>query len=246
MNALSSSAPLSPQELEALRHFSTPTLANAIEVFGVRPRNQGFMGSEIKAIFPEMGAMIGYACTGRIVANQPPDRGLPPVPEDAYWDAVLTVPSPRVAVIQELDSQPVGSLWGEVNANIHRALGCVGAVTNGGVRDLAEVKALGFHFFATAVLVSHAYVRYVDYGRPVQVGGLTVQPGDLICADQHGVLLVPLEIASALPQVAREIEARERELIVWCQSDAFTPQGLRAVRDDVRRRWPKPPKLDTT
>lgn len=212
--------------LESLRRLNAPTVSNAIEAFNVRPRNQGFMSPDIKCILPELGVMVGYAATARIMANQPAGE-TPTVSVEEYWASVLSVPEPRVVVIQDLDQPPaVGSLWGEVNANIHKALGCVGTVTNGGVRDLDEVAALGFQCFASAAIVSHAYVHLVDCGKPVEVGGLVVHPGDLIHADRHGVLLVPSAIADRVAEASAELDAAERDLIRYCQSAAFTVEGL--------------------
>jgi 4-hydroxy-4-methyl-2-oxoglutarate aldolase len=215
--------PLSPAEIEALRKITTPTMSNAIETFNVRPRNEGFMDSSVRCILPELGVMVGYAYTLTIRAGRPEAS---PSPLEV-WGGVLKVPEPRVVVVQDLDApNPIGSYWGEVNGNTYKALGCVGAVTNGGVRDLDEVRRLGFHFFASCVLVSHAYDHVVDFGKPVQVGGIAVKPGDLIHADQHGVLLVPPEIARDLPKAAADFEAKEREVISFCQSPGFSPQKL--------------------
>jgi 4-hydroxy-4-methyl-2-oxoglutarate aldolase len=223
---------LSAEELEALRKINTPTLSNAIETFNVRPRNEGFMDSSIRCILPELGTMVGYACTATICAS----RQEPSPPPWEMWEAVLKVPAPRVVVIQDLDApQPVGSFWGEVNGNTFKALGCAGTVTNSGVRDLDEVRQLGFHFFASCVLVSHAYVHLVDIGVPVNVGGITVNPDDLIHADQHGVLIVPPEIAREIPRAAAEVEERERRIIGFCQSPDFSPQGLRDLYAELAK-----------
>jgi 4-hydroxy-4-methyl-2-oxoglutarate aldolase len=145
------------------------------------------------------------------------------------------IPSPRVIVIQDLDDPPgVGAFWGDVQSNIHRALGCNGTVTNGSVRDLDEVRALGFHFFAGSVSVSHAYVHLVEIGVPVQVGGLTVRPGDIIHGDQHGVLSVPREIAGRIAEGVEKVDQVERQLITYCQSPGFTRQGLEDLYNKLR------------
>ena len=218
--------PLSTEELEALKAWPTPAICNAIETFNVKPRNQGFMLG-IKCIFPDFAPMVGYACTATMLADLPAtakDRGATQV----HWDNILSTPSPRVAVIQDLD-QPagIGSLWGEVNANIHRALGCLGVVTNGGVRDLDEVHELGFHFFAADVIPSHAYVHLVDSGIPVKVAGLVVNNGDLIHADKHGVVVIPQEIARELPAACQKVEDRERRTINFCKSADFSAEALK-------------------
>ncbi len=219
----------STEEILALKRYSSPTLANAIELFDLRPRNAGFMSPEIRCVLPELGAMVGFAATATVAADQPgTGHRLPSRYE--YWKSVLGVTAPRVAVIQDLD-QPVavGSFWGEVNANIHRALGCVGTVTNGGVRDLDEVRRLGFHLFASQVVVSHAYIHLVDIGIPVKVGGLIVKPGELIHADQHGVLIVPAEIVRELPEAVKKVESKERAIIDLCQSENFSVERLKEL-----------------
>jgi 4-hydroxy-4-methyl-2-oxoglutarate aldolase len=217
---------LSPAELEELRKITTPTVSNAIETFKVRSRSEGFMDSSIRCMFPELGAMVGYACTATIRAREP---GPAPAPWEV-WEAILNVPEPRVVVIQDLDAPDiVGSYWGEVNGSIHKALGCVGVVTDGGVRDLPEVRATGFHFFASCVLVSHAYVHVVDFGCPVWVGGVTVNPGDLLHGDEHGVISIPHEIAREIPRAAAEVEGRERPIIDFCRSREFSADGLRRM-----------------
>jgi 4-hydroxy-4-methyl-2-oxoglutarate aldolase len=221
---------LTAQQLDALRSYDAPTVANAIETFNIRSHSEGFMRPDIRCIFPEMGVMVGYAVTALIRAAKSPSEEEPKVDTFDWWDLIQKTPAPRVIVMEDLDDPPaVGSAWGEVQANIHRALGCVGVVTNGGVRDLNEVGALGFHFFAPHVVVSHAYARMLDFGKPVQVGGLTVHTGDLIHADRHGVQVLPLEIATDIPRVADAIFTFEHRFIDYCKSQEFTSEGLKAL-----------------
>ncbi|HZV51261.1 MAG TPA: RraA family protein [Candidatus Dormibacteraeota bacterium] len=219
---------LPPEVLERLRRYDTPTLANAIETFDVRPRDEGFAGLEIRCMFPELGPMVGYAATATIRA-----RGRADVDPDhrPLWELVRSLPEPRVVVMQDLDDPPAhGAFWGEVQANLFRALGCVGAVTDGSVRDLNEVRELGFHFFARGPAVSHAYVRLESVGEPVTVAGLSVGTGDLLHADQHGVLLVPHRIAAELPAAADRIVEREQAFIRWLRSPDFDPERLAEMR----------------
>lgn len=217
--------PLSEAQLAELRSFNSPTICNAIERFNVIPRNQGFMNSTIRCMYPEMEPMVGYAVTAKIAANAPadPDKR---VPGSLVWEAIAQTPGPAVLVIEDEDEIPIGSYWGEVNGNVHFALGCIGTVTNGGVRDLDEVRRLGFHFFAAHILVSHAYVHLTAAGGPVTVGGLVVYPGDLIHADKHGVATIPLQIAPEVAAAARALEESERRIINYCQSPEFTREGL--------------------
>jgi 4-hydroxy-4-methyl-2-oxoglutarate aldolase len=221
--------PLSPEEIAALRRFSTPSISNAIERFDIRPRHHGFTGPEIRCMFPDLPPIVGYASTATIAAEQPAAPGRAPQVAD-YWAFIQSLPAPRIAVIQDLDQpRAVGSFWGEVNGNIHRALGCVGAVTDGGVRDLEEVRALGFQFLAAAAIASHAYMHLEDFGIPVKVGGLWVQPGDLIHADRHGAITIPHEIAREVADAATEVEAGERAVIEHCQSNEFNVKRLKEL-----------------
>ena len=117
----------------------------------------------------------------------------------------------------------------EVQSSIHRRLGCVGVITNGFVRDLDEVRALGFQYFAAGVCVSHAYVHLVDFGGPVKVGGLVVCSGDLMHADKHGVLNVPKEVSQDIPGAVAQIAQREQQIIATCSSPDFSLEKLRDV-----------------
>lgn len=216
-------------QLEALRQIQSCAIANAIETFDVRPRNEGFMSPAVGCMFPELGGMIGYAVTGVIAADKPPTSHMN-VPRPDWFDAVPEVPEPRVVVMHDLDyPNPVGSFWGEVQSNIHRRLGCVGTVTDGGVRDIDEMRALGFHAFASNVLVSHAYIHVVDVNVPVTVGGLTVSPGDIVMGDKHGVTGIPKEVAADIPAAVNAVEERERRTIDLCNSPDFTLDKLKAL-----------------
>jgi regulator of RNase E activity RraA len=220
---------LTTEQLEAVRNIPTPAVANAIETFDIRPRNEGFMSPEIGSIFPDMGGMIGYAVTAVISAEKPSTSRVN-VSRPDWFDEILKIPEPRVIVMHDLDyASPVGSFWGEVQANIHTRLGCVGTVTDGGVRDLDEMRDKGFNAFAAAVLVSHANIHIVDVNVPITVGGLTVNPGDLILGDQHGVTEVPKELVAEMPAAVERVEAKERTIIDLCNSPGFTLDKLKAM-----------------
>jgi 4-hydroxy-4-methyl-2-oxoglutarate aldolase len=219
---------LSPVQLDALRWLDTCTVANAIKTFNVRLRDTGFADSSVRCVFPKQPPLVGYAATVRIRYAGPPVEGRAAVERTDWWNKLLAVPAPRVVVIQDVSERPgFGSFIGEVHAHVLRALGCEGVVTNGSVHDLPGIAAMGFGLFAGSVAVSHAYVHIVDYGKPVEVGGLKVNPGDLLHADQHGVLSVPAEIAAEIPAVAGQLLERERKVIEFCRSKEFTVEKLR-------------------
>ena len=228
-------ANLTKEDLEALRKWPTCAISNAIELFNIQPRNVGFMLPEIQCQFSDMGIMVGYAVTAVITADTSEGRRVPP-PE--WWEMIKKTPEPRVVVIHDLDRPVIGSFWGEVNANIHRALGCAGVVTDGSVRDLDEVRKLGFQFYSSCVTVSHGYVHLVEIGAPVKVGGLWVKPGDLLMGDKHGVIKVPLEIAKDVPKAAQMMEDWERKVINFCKSMEFNTEGLKQRFMSPRPTWP--------
>lgn len=222
-------ADLSREQLEALRNLQSCAIANAIETFNVIPRNEGFMLPAVKCIFPALGNMIGRAVTGVITAQEPPSPHMR-IPRDEWIEYVLTIPEPRVIVLHDLDyPNVIGSYWGEVQSNVHKALGAVGTITDGGVRDLDEMQALGFHAFASTVLVSHAYVHMVEYGTPITVGGLRVHPGDVLMGDQHGVVKIPQDIGADIPKAVAEVEKGEQRIIGFCKSPNFTIEGLKEL-----------------
>ena len=139
--------------LKKLQKYDIPTVANAIEIFNIRPRIEGFMSSDIKCILPYEKAFIGYASTAKISSLNPPKKNQRNLELQCY-KTVRDTFKPTIAVIEDIDFPPIGSYWGEIKVSIYKALGCIGAITNGGVRDLTEVEKMGFGYFASCVLVS--------------------------------------------------------------------------------------------
>ena len=229
---------LTPEQLEEVRQFDTPSISNAIELFNMRPKTEGFMGSEIKCVLSYDKPMIGYVSTAKMAASKPATEEESRMMVE-YYKKVKQTPSPTITVIQDIDPIPIGSFWGEVQASIHKTLGCVGTVTNGGVRDLDGVEGLGFGLFASRVLVSHCYCHIVDYDCPVEIGGLIVRPGDLLHADKHGVVLIPLEVAPYLADACRKMQYAEEAVIKECRARFDTGAEVEDVvrwKDEMSRR----------
>jgi len=222
--------PLTPEQLEALRRLDACTLANAIETFHERLRNEGFVDHSVRCLFPRLQPMVGYAATIKIRGSAPPTVDGPYADRTDWWDYLESLPEPRMVVVQDVATRVgLGSLVGSVHMNIMQALHCVGVVTNGSVRDIPESERAGFHLFAGSVSVSHAYVHIVEIGKPVDIGGLKIKSGDLLHGDLHGVQSIPLEIAARIPAVAARIIAREQALIALCRSPGFSIKKLRAA-----------------
>jgi regulator of RNase E activity RraA len=219
---------LRPDQLTALRQLDTCSVANAIETFDVRLRNEGFADASIRCLFPKLPPMVGYAATVRVRCSNPPMEGHGYPNRTDWWNYVESLPAPRVVVIQDVDDQPgTGAFLGEVHAHILQALNCAGVVTSGSVRDVPTIEAIGLPLFAASVAVSRAYVHIVDFGNPVEIGGLEIQPGDLLHGDLHGLLSVPKEIAADIPAAAARRAEREQKVIALCKSKDFSFARLR-------------------
>lgn len=214
--------------LNQLSSLDSCTVSNAIERLAVRLRNVGFTDQSVRCLSPSLPPMVGYAATGRIRTALAPTGQHWYYDRMDWWEYLATIPAPRVIVLEDMDANPgLGALFGEIHAQIGAALGAVGYLTNGSVRDLAGVQRTGFHLFARGVSPSHAYAHIVDFGGVVEVGGLRVHPGDLLHGDQHGVVSVPAVIAGEIPGVAAELLTQERELIELCRSPHFSMEKLR-------------------
>jgi regulator of RNase E activity RraA len=213
--------------IDYLKTVDSPTLSNGIELLKVRPDSEGFTPLQLRALFPELGRMCGYAVTAQVETVTESDR------KDVgrfieLYEAVDKSQKAAVIVFQEIGGYPEYSAHcGEVMATIFKRLGGVGLVSDWGVRDLPEVRALGFHYFARGSVVSHACFRIVRVGVPVQVCGLVVRPGDLLHGDENGLLLVPKGVEETLPPKVEAVRARERRLMDWVRSDQFSMELLR-------------------
>jgi 4-hydroxy-4-methyl-2-oxoglutarate aldolase len=216
---------LAADQLELLKQFTTPTISNALERLGLPHSLDNQTDGSIKSIFPEFGAIVGYAVTATIRSAAPCKS--PKYPSrKPYWDHILRYPTPRIAIVEDLDDPPAGAYFGEVNSNIHKALGCVGIITDGCVRDTDEVRGLQFPLWARSIAVTHAHCHLDDFEIPVTVGGLRVAPGDLVHADRHGALVIPKQLAAHVIAAARAVEDYERPMINLAKSPDFSTEKL--------------------
>jgi 4-hydroxy-4-methyl-2-oxoglutarate aldolase len=215
------------ETLKALEQLDSCTVSNAIEQFHLRTRNEGFVNGSVRCMFPQFPPKAGYAATARIRTSATPIAGRCYYNRPEWWSYILTIPEPRFIIAEDVDRVPgLGALFGEIHANIATALGCTAYVTNGAVRDLPGIQTLGFQVFAGNVAVSHAYAHVVEFGEPVEIGGLQIKPGDLLHGDQHGIVSVPTSIAREIPKVAHELLETEGELIGFCRSTEFSFEKL--------------------
>ena len=207
---------LSHSELLQLKRWNTPTIYNGWEQITRRNFAQtGFNLEECRDFMPQMGPMVGYAVTVQIRAGSPEPRQANPQAVNQYRRYVASLPGPKIVVLQDLDKPACwGSFWGEVNSNTHRALGCVGTITDGAIRDLDEMTNAGFKAIARRLCVGHAYNWPVQWNCPVEVFGCQVLPGQLIHADKHGFLVIPEEDEARLLEAARFMDANECNTVI--------------------------------
>ncbi len=225
---------LTADDLEALKAFDTPTICNALELVAPERRTTGFTTEPLVCADPALPPIVGYARTATIRAVEPPaassdeQRAL----RAAYYEYVGQGQGPTVMVIQDLDPRPgFGAWWGEVNTTVHKALGCLGCVTDGSIRDL-DMLAPGFQLLAASIGPSHAWVHVVGFGDPVNVHGMGVRHGELIHADRHGAVVVPLAVARALPQAVDLMARREKVILDACARPDFDIEALRQALAD--------------
>lgn len=228
---------LTKTQIDELKQFDAPTICNAIEFFGIRSCIDGFMLPGLKQMAGDHETIVGYAATAKISSMKPSaDPGI----FMRYLEYVRETADPTIVVIQDIDEKSIASFWGEVNASTHKSLGAVGLVTNGAVRDLKEVNELNFHFHATCLGVSHGYAHIEEFGTPVNVLGMEVVPGELICADCHGVVKIPDEVAPYLAEACRFVAEAESNIIKPCRAAAQS--GVKATMEEIRT-WRT--KMDT-
>jgi len=226
---------LTQRDLDALAEFDTPTICNALEMVAPDRRALGFNRRPLVCPFPTMKPAVGYARTAIIRSREPHQRN----PADAkaqrlsYYEYIAKAPLPSLAVLQDIDGPDTGfgAFWGEVQTNVHKALGCIGTITDGSVRDIDQM-APGFFVLAGSIMPSHAHVHLVDFGGTVSVAGMIVAGDDLVHADRHGAVVIPKELAKRIPETAALIARREKVLLDAAKTPGF---GMAQLRDAFAR-----------
>jgi regulator of RNase E activity RraA len=224
--------------IESLRKYDTPTVCNALELLDSGFMAAGFTVDPLLCAFPKLPPMVGFAKTSTMRAGRPGSRMGQAEIEfmESYLDYVAQGPGPKIAVVQDLDDRHRGrgAMWGEVNTTIHKVLGCVGAITNGSIRDLRMI-APDFQLLAGSVGPSHAFGHFVDFGAEASVAGLVIGDGDLVHADEHGAVVIPLNLAMQVPRAAGLIIRREKVVLDFCRAPHFSLDGLKkAMRESDR------------
>ena len=223
---------LTGRQLEFLRSIDTPTVCNLIEIVAPHRRGFGYTVKHLHCPFPDLPPIVGFAKTVTIKAKDAfgaGDKSYVAKRLD-YLDYVAADPCPGISVIEDLDGEDVGygAFWGEVQSNVHKALGVLGVVTNGSIRDIPMI-AEGFQMLAGSISPSHAYVHMVEFGIPVTVHGMAVKSGELVHADQHGAVVVPSDKVEEMMKAMEGLTAREAAIIEAARAPDMTVETLKAA-----------------
>jgi regulator of RNase E activity RraA len=221
---------VSPAQFEFLRSIDTPTVCNLLEVVAPERRGHGYTVRHLHCPFPDLPPMVGFAKTVTFKARDKVPLGEAGYMQKRldYLDYVASAPQPAVMVMHDLDGPEhagFGAFWGEVQSNVHKALGALGVVTDGSIRDIPMI-AEGFQMLAAMIVPSHAYVHVVGYGIEVNVAGMATKSGDLIHADRHGAVVVPLDTIDAMQAAAEKLAATEARIIAAAKSGG----GVAAIK----------------
>ena len=229
-----SDAALSKETLDLLGKYDTPTVCNVIELFDVRPCNSGYMDSRIRACFPELPPMVGFAATATFRAGAPAG-------DDAYSSleeqvaAFSELPCPPVVVFEDLDDPPAAATFGEVMCTTYKAFGATGLITSGAGRDLAQVAGLQFPVFTNGAICAHGYCHIPSIQVPVEVGGITIRPGDLLHGDCNGVTTIPLEIAADVAEACGPFMRAETVVFEYLRAGNVAADGLSQATAECHR-----------
>jgi regulator of RNase E activity RraA len=226
----------SAADLELLRRYDTPTVCNVLELFDVRPRHHGYTDGRIKACYPKLPPMVGYASTATFRSSTPPRAGGSYGGLVEQVTAFAALPGPAVVVFQDLDDPSAAATFGEIMCTTYKSFGAVGLITSGSGRDLDQVEALNFPCFTSGTVCAHGYCHFPSLNVPVNVGGIVIHPGDLLHGDRNGVTSIPSEIASAVARGCAEYMAAEAVVLDYLKSGKVDPKDYAAARNECRVR----------
>lgn len=227
---------ITPETLARLRQFDTPTICNVIELFDIRPRSTGFMDARIRACFPEMPPIVGFAATATFRSSAPPPPGA-----DVYdtievqLERFAELSGPPVVVFQDLDDPAVSATFGEIMCTSYLTYGAVGLITSGAGRDLDQVRQIGFPVFTNGTICAHGYCHTMGVHEPVRVGGVMVYADDLLHADVNGVTTIPKEIAGEVTEVGDAYVAAEMVIIKTLREFGPDLKKLQEARKESKR-----------
>jgi regulator of RNase E activity RraA len=225
---------LTTEQLAQLAKVDSPTVANVIELFELQSRIAGYTNHTLKAVYPQLPPAVGYAVTATFRS------AYPAVDKDAYGGMAqlieqgMSIDGPRIVVFQDLDEPAISATYGEVMASTFQAFGYAGLITSGAARDIEQVRAMNFPCWASSVIVSHGYNHILAGNVSVNVGGLSVLPGDLIHADANGIVNIPHRVAAGVAELCQPFIDAENIVIGTLRPGNVTLAGYKAAQAQMR------------
>lgn len=228
---------MTPSLLKLLRSVDTPTVCNAIEVAQGQRGFNGFTRGTMLCSAPEEPAVVGYARTAKIAALAPPTEAPEVVKARrmAYYEYMAHAADPSVVVIEDTDfPHCIGAYWGEINTTIHKGFGLAGTLTNGVMRDLGDVPE-GYPLIAGSIGPSHGFVHVQEIGTPVEIFGLTVNEGDLVHADRHGAVVIPVDVLDIIEASITKLMETENLILEPARQDGFDFEAFKAAWESFEK-----------
>ena len=215
-----------------LRQFDTPTISNALEIARGSREATSFTQRTLIAASSHLPAIVGFARTAQIRCSTPYDPAQRRRNQINYYEYIARPEHPCIAVIEDIDDRSgLGAFWGEVNTHVHWGLGCIGTITNGSMRDLDAMHP-EFQCLAGSLSPSHAWVQVVEVGTPVKIFGMEVNPDDIIHADRHGAVVIPIQYLKAIPDAIDLMARREKVLLDAAKRPDFNIDSLKQALTD--------------
>jgi hypothetical protein len=208
-----------------LLEFDTPTVANGLELLGVRDPSNGYTGPDVRALMPDFGARLGVAVTCRMDTTGGGSENPPSLFAD--WIRQMRTAAagglPVFAVMEAVGPRPRYTVTiGDGMATIMKMAGATAFLSNGAMRDIEGVRGVGVACWATGLSVMHGAMRWLDVGSPVVIDGMTVNPGDIVHADVNGALCIPRAAADRVLEKAHEVRRREQALFAKWRAPGYT------------------------
>ncbi len=223
-----------PAYLDLLRKYDTPTVCNVVELFDVRPRHTGYLDGRIRACYPMLPPMVGFASTATFRSAAPPRSGSAYSGLFEQVESFANLPGPAVVVFQDLDDPPAAATFGEIMCTTYKTFGAVGLITSGPGRDLDQVAVLAFPCFTSGAVCAHGYCHIPQCNVPVSVGGVQILPGDLLHGDCNGVTSIPTEIATETAGACADFMAAEAVVLDYLRGGEATSAGFKAAQQECR------------
>lgn len=239
---------LTPAALQELSDFDTPLIANTLGYISPLPPHECYLSGGIQSVTPPLGPTVGVAFTAEIDSSTPGGTA----ETELYWQLLEEMRQcglPCVLVAKAVGSRPEHEcMIGDGMAKTLWSVGCVGLVSDGRVRDVPGLVSTHFAAYCRGTIAHHAPLRFRHINRPVEIGGVVISRGDVIHADQNGVIRFPPGCVDGLAACAVKNRAFEHEAHLFLRRVDKTPAEKRdfvnalvtkyGFNDCVSARWP--------